>query len=312
MADQPESCKGCPLYGVGRGFVLGAGDPVKAKYAYILEAPGRDELSFELRPTSRAFLPTKEECDRELAIRERDYPDLEAKFKRFGVPVVGATGLALAFWIWQKVGIRREEVYIDNTLRCLPPKGKSGAAYPTGDAKKGAEKHCRQYDRIGIFKPDTAIVSLHPAGIIREITPLPLAVKDAEKARDFTAQGRRTVTFLGGKAALAFLGYAGNVQRWRGHYVTLVSAWYDNVIARLTSLAEKKKRATKPRAAKKSKKEILSSEPRADQDETTSLEQDAWTNAGTKKKRMRKTKKVSESTSATSQTTSEEILDEKI
>lgn len=152
-AEQPQQCfdAGCPLAGVAKGFTLGAGDPQRAKYAYILEAPGRDELSFGLTPTSRAFLPSAEECEKELAIRRRDYPTLEARFIRYGVPVVGATGLALNFWIWSKVGIRREEVYIDNVLRCLPPKSKNGSAYPTGDVRKAAEQCCRQYDRLDMY-----------------------------------------------------------------------------------------------------------------------------------------------------------------
>src|SRR5438874_20354 len=59
-ATQPNSCSGCPLYGKAKGFVLGCGDPTKAKYAIILEAPGRDEISFTLRPNpNRAFLSTQ-------------------------------------------------------------------------------------------------------------------------------------------------------------------------------------------------------------------------------------------------------------
>jgi len=186
----------------------------------VLEAPGRDELSFTLSPTSRSFLSTKEECERELAIRQRDYPYLEEKHIKYGVPVVGATGLALNWWLWSKAGIRREEVYVDNTLRCLPPKGKKGN-YPTGENRKKAEKCCRIWDRLEKFAPDTAVVSMHPAALVREITPLPLCTKDTEKVRDFTTQGRRVMTLLGGKAAHAFLRYAENTTRWRGHYQVL-------------------------------------------------------------------------------------------
>jgi len=47
------------MYGVARGFVLGAGAPEKAKYMCILEAPGKDELSFGLNPNpKRSFLQT--------------------------------------------------------------------------------------------------------------------------------------------------------------------------------------------------------------------------------------------------------------
>jgi len=135
------------------------------------------------------------------------------------------TGLALIYWLWAKVGIRRDEVFIDNTLRCLSPKSKAGAAYPTGEAKKLAELSCRQYDRIHLFKPDCVILTIHPASLAREITPLPLCIKDWERARDFAAQGRRVLILVGGKAAQAFLRYGGNSTRWRGHFQALPGNW---------------------------------------------------------------------------------------
>jgi len=222
----PPGCRGCPLDKIAKGFCLGSGDPQKAKYAVILEAPGRDEVQIELKPNpNRAFLKTAEECERELGVRRRDYPGMLEKFLRLGAPVCGQTGLALQFWIFPKVGITREQVYFDNTIRCLPPKSKSGAQYPTGEIKKAAELACRQYDRIGQFRPDTVVFSLHPAGLLREITPLPLAIKDFEKVRDFTSQGRRVLALLGGKATSAFARYGSNVTRWRGHYAALAADW---------------------------------------------------------------------------------------
>lgn len=240
---QPDSCQGCPLYGVSKGFVLGCGSPEKARYAVILEAPGRDEVTFELKPNpARAFLQTKEECEKEISIRQRDYPEIGLEFLRRGVPVVGQTGLALQYWIWPKAGIKREECYIDNTIRCLPPRSKSGAQYPTGEVRKLAELHCRQYDRLGDFAPDTLVFSLHPAGLLREITPLPLAVKDWEKVRDFTAQGRRVLALLGGKATAAFARYGANVTRWRGHYQALAAEWGETYRSLFTVGAKRRKK----------------------------------------------------------------------
>lgn len=244
----PEGCRGCPLDKTGRGFVLGCGDATKARFAIILEAPGKDEISIELKPNpNRAFLKTKEECDKEIDIRKRDYPSMEQHYLRLGVPVVGQTGLALQFWIWPRAGIKREECFIDNTIRCLPPKTKTGVQYPTGEARKAAEKHCRQYDRIDQFHPDTLVFSLHPAGLLREITPLPLAIKDFEKVRDFTSQGRRVLALLGGKATGAFARYGGNVQRWRGHYAALASDWCETYKGLFEYSAKgRKKKVTDP------------------------------------------------------------------
>ncbi len=250
---QPSTCQGCPLYGVAKGFVLGCGDPQKAKYAVILEAPGADETKFEIKPNpNRAFLQSPAECAAELAIRERDYPSLDVRFRRIGVPTVGQTGLALQYWIWPKVGIRREECYIDNTIRCLPPRSKSGVQYPTGEVKKAAEFHCRQYDRIAQFRPTVAVISLHPAGLLREITPLPLAIKDFEKVRDFSGQQQRPLALLGGKASGAYLRYGSNVTRWRGHYQALKEGWSETY-KELFAYQAKVKRVKKEKVAKVTK-----------------------------------------------------------
>ncbi len=214
-ATQSPLCVGCPLYGKSRGFCLGSGDPTTAKMMVVLEAPGSQEVVTRVTPE-------------ELQIRKRDYPELDERWLKLGVPAVGPTGMVLESWVWKKLGIRREETFVDNVLRCLPKKGKNGEAYPTGEERKAAELHCRQYDRIGKFAPDCAVVSVHPASLLRgEVTMLPLLVKDFEKVRDFTAQGRRVLALLGGKAAHAYLRYASNVTRWRGTYQALGGDWSD-------------------------------------------------------------------------------------
>lgn len=222
MNHQPPSCSGCPLYGVSKGFVLGCGDPTRAKYALIMEAPGREETQFELRGNKWGL-----DVQAELEVRRRDYPDMLDDHLRLGMPAIGQNGLALENWVWPKVGIMRSEVFIDNTIRCMAPKNKQGWHYPIGDTKRAAELHCRQYDRISQFRPDTVIFSLHPSSYLREITPLPLTIRDWEKVRDFGAQGRRVVMMLGSKASGAFMRYGANITRWRGHYAELASTWID-------------------------------------------------------------------------------------
>jgi len=214
---RPASCAGCPLNATAKGFCLGSGDTAKAKYAIILEAPSLPEVQFSLNG--------KDEYAEEIKTRQRDYPELRNGSIRTGLPAVGPTGLALEAWILKRVGIRRDECFIDHTIRCLPPKGKTGSNYPTGDVKKAAELHCRQYDRIRQFRPNTVVFGLSPSGLLREITPLPLSIKDFEKVRDFTAQGRRVLTLLGGKTTAAFMRYGGNIARWRGDYHALAANW---------------------------------------------------------------------------------------
>lgn len=177
---KPLSCAGCPLHVKGCGFVLGDGDPKAAKIGILLEAPGQEEV-------------------------------LVSK------PAVGPAGRIMEGWVLAAVGLHRKDVFVDNVLRCLPPKGKIGP-YPTGDERKEAEAACRQYDRWDEFKPTVAIVTMHPAAILRETTPLPLVIADMKKAADFARAGERPIVLMGGKPATYWLGQELNVQKWRGHY----------------------------------------------------------------------------------------------
>jgi len=75
-------CKNCGLYKTRRNVVFGAGSP-KAKLMFIGEAPGEDE-------------------------------DIQ------GLPFVGRAGKLLTKII-ESMGLKRENVYIANILKCRPP-----------------------------------------------------------------------------------------------------------------------------------------------------------------------------------------------
>lgn len=228
LKSKPAYCyeSGCPLAETGTGFVLGSGDPATADFVAVLEAPGKDEPAFRLVPDDRrGFFATKTECDEEIARRRKRYPEIEDHIIRKGVPVVGKAGALLFQWIFQPLGITRPKLFIDNTLRCLPPKYGT-ANYPTGSDRKLAEKCCRHYDRFDEFKPDTLVFTIHPAAIQREVTPLPLVIADTSKARDFAAQGRRVMLLLGGKAVKAFARFGENITKFRGDYLPLPPNWF--------------------------------------------------------------------------------------
>jgi uracil-DNA glycosylase len=222
---KPSYCyeSGCPLANSGARFCLGSGDPTTEKMAIMLEAPGSNEIDFVLRPENfvREEFATQAECDRELAIRKRDYPGLAMHYLMRGVALVGKSASEMRQWVFPVIGVKRSEVFIDNTLRCLPPK-MGDSNYPKGWERKRAEACCRHYDRWHLMKPDVAIVSLHPAAIVREPVPLPLQIKNFEKARDFVKAGLKVVVLAGGKAAKWWLGFGGivdtNVTKWQGHY----------------------------------------------------------------------------------------------
>jgi hypothetical protein len=207
MSGQPAKCGelGCPLYGKGTGFVLGSGDPSTAKVALMLEAPGKDEVPWEVTES--------EEIER----RQQAYPELSGKFIGRGMPVVGRSGGILWSWGMAAVQLTRKDVFVDNVLRCLPPKeGKDN--YPKGKVRVKAEACCRYWDRWEKYKPTVSLVQIHPAAVAREPTPLPLMIKTFEKAKHFYLGGERPLVLCGGKASKLWLGHASNVTTFLGHY----------------------------------------------------------------------------------------------
>lgn len=113
MLNKPEGCKECPLYEKGKGFCPDRKAKKVAKYLFIGEAPGKNEVAQ-------------------------------------GKPFVGKAGFVLENWMMRAVpeiqlANERGEIMYANTLRCLPPEVQ-GRPYPKGEERKLAEAHCRQYD----------------------------------------------------------------------------------------------------------------------------------------------------------------------
>ncbi len=80
------SCRKCALYQTRKNVVFGAGS-LKAKLMFVGEAPGREE-------------------------------DLQ------GAPFVGRAGVLLTKII-ESIGLKREDVYIANVLKCRPPNNRN-------------------------------------------------------------------------------------------------------------------------------------------------------------------------------------------
>ncbi len=211
MISKPAGCRPCPLFSKGKGFCLGWGNPKTAMLALNLETPANNEISHLLDPADKMD-------NAEITRRMNAFPNLERKHVNKGIPIVGRSGWLVDQWILRAAGIRRHELFLDNTLRCFPPKGKNDSHYPIGEERKEAERICRQYDRWEEFKPEIAVISMHPASLLRDPSPLSLIVEDFKKMRDFAKQGFKVIGLLGGKSAKQFLKYGETVTRFRGHY----------------------------------------------------------------------------------------------
>jgi len=80
----PETCRGCPAYGWGEGFVEPEG-PTDATFLFIGQGPGKQEAMF-----SRPFFP------------------------------MAPAGQRLGYWL-HRSGLGRHEVLIGNTVQCWLP-----------------------------------------------------------------------------------------------------------------------------------------------------------------------------------------------
>lgn len=102
-----RNCKKCDLWKEKRNYVPGEGNP-KAKLFLVGEAPGREE-------------------------------DLK------GRPFVGSAGKYLTQLIERELGLRREDVFITNLLKCRPPRNRD----PTEEEIKACSPYLiRQLDEV--------------------------------------------------------------------------------------------------------------------------------------------------------------------
>jgi uracil-DNA glycosylase family 4 len=131
VLSKPSSCSGCPLASIGRGYAPAVG-PVDAPLAFIGEALGEQEA-------------TK------------------------GEPFVGPAGEVLNRTL-RALGVRREDVRIDNRIRCQPPKNwLVGAPW-----ERDALDHCRRHVSETLREPHKVVVTLG-ATATRETAGIPHA-----------------------------------------------------------------------------------------------------------------------------------------
>jgi DNA polymerase len=122
-------CTRCPhLASTRTQTVFGCGSPT-ARLMFIGEAPGADE-------------------------------------DRLGQPFVGRAGQLLTDMITKGMGLRREEVYIANALKCRPPENRT----PTPEEVA----HCASYleHQIAVIRPEfLCLLGRTAAGALLDITP---------------------------------------------------------------------------------------------------------------------------------------------
>jgi DNA polymerase len=129
VRDELGECTRCKLHKGRRNIVFGVGNP-RARLMFVGEAPGEDE-------------------------------DLQ------GFPFVGRAGQLLTKMI-EAMGLRREDVYICNTVKCRPPNNRN----PEPDELESCEPFLK--GQLAAVRPE-AIVTLGKfaaQSLLREATPI--------------------------------------------------------------------------------------------------------------------------------------------
>lgn len=185
---KPDQCKLRCGYKRGSGFVACDSVGKVAKVAMLLEAPGAWEGTY-------------------------------------GWPVVGNTGRKLFDEIVAPLGYSREDVFLDNTIRCQPPRYQGKQTYPTGRDRSLAEDACRYWDAgIDLWNPNLISCTWHPASLFEDHSRERLVGEAVRKAFMHAEAGYRPLLLMGEKAAERFAPFwAGQMKYWQNHWAPI--AW---------------------------------------------------------------------------------------
>ena len=112
---------------------------------------------FECRPPTSGFVPGDIRLPIEkikLAVMAEAAGESEVLHE---IPLCGATGTQLQERILNPLGLTREEIIVDNLIRCKP----FGNNFPVGKLRKNMVETCRQWDTIiDLYDPTVVIIGL--------------------------------------------------------------------------------------------------------------------------------------------------------
>lgn len=144
IEDEIRSCKRCELWMTKTNYVPGEGNP-NARIIFVGEAPGREE-------------------------------DKQSR------PFVGNAGKYLTE-VMQKFGLRREDVYITNVLKCRPPNNR--------DPKLEEIEACKPYliRQLDVIRPDMIVcLGRHSANVIFNLFGLKFSGISKVRGKVFEAE----------------------------------------------------------------------------------------------------------------------------
>lgn len=137
-----------------------------------------------------------------------------------GWPLAGRTGEMFFEEFVEPLGHSREEVLIDNVLRCQPPRRGKTQTYPVGKERLEAEKACRHWDVLTqTWKPNIVGLTYHPASLFRDRQRTVLVEQAVKKAFRFAEIGFRPALLMGEHARDVYMPWlAGALKAWQNHW----------------------------------------------------------------------------------------------
>ena len=160
--NKPDTCKTCPLYGNGKGFVPDNLKP-ESKLVVLDYMPGTNDVKGEKVIGYDGKHPVTEPVDPQ--------------------PLIGATGYKLRETYLPLTGIRESETSFCNVIKCRPAKGVK--------VPNEAVEHCvREHLRI----PDSAALVVANGGAAFEATQPSLVANRRKVKKTTTKEGEKPPT----------------------------------------------------------------------------------------------------------------------
>ena len=133
-----------------------------------------------------------------------------------GIPLCGATGTQLQTRILNPLGLSREEIIVDNLIRCKP----HGNNFPEGKLRRNMIETCRQWDSvIDLYDPNVIIMAFHPTFALIYTNQAYSTWNAFSKALRLHREGYRSLVLMGQEAKETFLPQLpGSITAWDGKH----------------------------------------------------------------------------------------------
>lgn len=178
---KPPPCQSCPYASQSTGFCTDH-VPLSPVAAFVFRTPSKDDLIF-------------------------------------GEPLTGRGGRAWEHKFLSVVGLRRDQVILAHTLRCLP---NSGEKFPIGRMRTEAVKFCRRWDEWERqFQPNVWGVTINPGQLLVTPNQEVFLRRAMDRLKGYVDTGYRPVLLMGEEARETYAPWLhGATKKWQNHWWT--------------------------------------------------------------------------------------------